>query len=174
MTEATYTTSSRTKLILVAAAVVLAFFAAYGFASARTQPSSVTVGDSGLLGAAGTEYDVSSIAAQSSECGGDCCGSATAEVVEGSAVVEGEVQRIAVDVSEGFFNPGAIRLAAGIPAVITFGEGSGCMAEVMFKDFGVFENLTQGGALVEIPALQPGEYEFSCGMEMVYGSLIVD
>lgn len=189
MTENAHTTSNRTRLILVGSAIVLAFFAAYGFASARTQPQTANLtSDLGAgQGAAGAACDSSggegaagacSSGAQvdSSACGsGDGgCGTGSSEIVEGGAVADGDVQRISVDVSEGYFNPNVLRLAAGVPTVITFGEGSGCMAEVMIKDFGVFENLTQGGAVVEIPALQPGEYGFSCGMEMVFGVLVVE
>lgn len=48
------------------------------------------------------------------------------------------------------------------------------MAEVMFKDFNVFEDITNGGATIDLPALDPGEYTFSCGMEMVFGTLVVE
>lgn len=189
MTENVYVTSNRTRLILVGVAVVLAFFAAYGFASARTQPQVVglagdSISDQSAAGAAcGSSAGQNAIGACGSEaqadasaCGGGSggCGSGNSEIVEGSAVDEGGVQRISVDVSAGYFNPNVLRLAAGVPTVITFGQGSGCMSEVMIKDFGVFESLTQGGAVVEIPALQPGEYGFSCGMEMVFGVLVVE
>ncbi len=167
----TYMTSNRTKYILVAVIVVLAFFAAYGIASGR---SSSAANASAPATTAGTPVACDpAAAAGTSECGGSCCGTG-GEAVEnsGSAVVEGDVQRISIDVSAGYFDPSIIVVKAGVPVEITFGEGTGCMAEVMFKDFAVFEDLTEGGAVVSLPALEPGEYEFSCGMEMVFGTVV--
>ena len=48
------------------------------------------------------------------------------------------------------------------------------MAEVVFPEFGIFEDLTQGGVVITLPALEPGEYRFSCGMQMVFGTLVVE
>ncbi|MRR38035.1 ATPase [bacterium] len=87
---------------------------------------------------------------------------------------ESGIQRISIDVSKGYFDPTVIRATAGIPLELTFGEGSGCMAQVAFPDFDILKDLTRGGAVVELPALEPGEYGFSCGMSMVFGSLVVD
>lgn len=177
MDETTYTTSNRTKYILVAIAVVLAFFAAYGIASGRTANAgdvSTTATAQSVSGSGGSAAcDPAAVGA--SECGGDCCGEGSSTAaIEGATTLDGDVQRIAVDVSAGYFDPNVIRVQAGVPVEITFGEGSGCMAEVMFKDFGVFEDLTNGGAVVQLPALDPGEYGFSCGMEMVFGVVIAE
>jgi sulfite exporter TauE/SafE/plastocyanin domain-containing protein len=104
-----------------------------------------------------------------------CCGGATEQpTVEKRAVVEGGVQRITVDVSGGFFDPNVIRLKAGLPAEVTFTEGAGCLAQVMSDDLGFFEDLTRGGATVRLDALQPGTYGFSCGMRMVFGTIVVE
>jgi Cu+-exporting ATPase len=88
-------------------------------------------------------------------------------------VIDGGVQRIAVDVTDGYFDPTMIELASGIPSQLVFSEGQGCLAAVSFPQFGIERDLTSGGATVEIPALRAGEYPFSCGMEMVYGVLVV-
>lgn len=104
-----------------------------------------------------------------------CCGGAAEQpTVEKRAVVEGGVQRITVDVSGGFFDPNVIRLKAGLPAEVTFTEGAGCLAQVMSDDLGFFEDLTRGGATVRLDALRPGRYEFSCGMRMVFGTIVVE
>lgn len=106
-----------------------------------------------------------------------CCGgnTGTGETIEGAAVVENGVQKISVDASNGY-NPNRITLAAGVPAEITFANGTGCLGQVMSKDFGFFEDLTTGPKTVRIEAdkLQPGEYEFSCGMQMVFGTIVVE
>jgi Cu+-exporting ATPase len=111
---------------------------------------------------------------ESGSAGCACCGnSGTGEPIEGSATVDGNVQRITVDTSAGY-NPNTIRLAAGVPAEITFKQGSGCMAQVMSRDLGFFEDLTAGDVTVSLAALAPGTYGFSCGMEMVFGEIIVE
>ena len=85
----------------------------------------------------------------------------------------GGVQTISVDVSLGYFDPMVIQAKAGEPLVITFSRGQGCMSQVLMKDFGVSQDLTSGGAVVNLPAMKAGEYTFSCGMEMQFGKLVV-
>jgi hypothetical protein len=92
----------------------------------------------------------------------------------GTATLEGGVQRIAVDVSKGYFDPTVIKAKAGLPIEITFGQGQGCLAQVQFPDQGVEQDLTQGGGVVKLPALEPGTYSFSCGMQMVFGELVIE
>lgn len=90
-----------------------------------------------------------------------------------AATLEGGVQRIAVDLSQGFYDPTVIEAKAGVPLEISFGQGGGCLASVLIPAFNVNEDLTRGGAVVKLPAMQPGEYEFSCGMRMVFGKIVV-
>lgn len=79
-----------------------------------------------------------------------------------------------MDVSKGYYDPTVIKAKAGVPLEITFGQGQGCLAQVVFPDQGVREDLTQGGGVVKLPALKSGTYEFSCGMQMVFGQLVVE
>ena len=109
-----------------------------------------------------------------------CCGSSapteggvTGDPVEGAAAVNGGTQAISVDLSKGYYEPNVIILKAGVPAEITFGQGSGCTGQVMSKDLNFFEDLTAGPKTVKLPALDAGEYSFSCGMEMVFGKIVV-
>lgn len=83
------------------------------------------------------------------------------------------VQRASITVSDGYY-PDELILAAGIPTEITFSEGHGCLARVVFPHLGIEADLDRGGAVVWIPALEVGEYEFRCGMDMVHGRLIVE
>jgi hypothetical protein len=188
--ESVTSTAGPGRYLVVAVLIVAAFFGSYSYAASRGVASNAVAiadcasgqcdqaagscdGSSGACGASGAVSGDVAVAPAWQP--GACCGSAAPEEpIEGSAVIDGEVQRISVDVSQGFFNPNVVRLQSDMPAEIVFGEGFGCMAEVMFKDFGVFENLTDGGVVVELPALSPGEYTFSCGMEMVFGQLIVE
>jgi hypothetical protein len=96
----------------------------------------------------------------------------TGQPVEGQAAPHGGVQRITVDPGTGIFAPNVIVARAGVPLQIAFKPGAGCLASVMFKSFSIRKDITQGG-VVDLPALKPGEYSFSCGMEMVYGKVVV-
>jgi hypothetical protein len=142
-------------LALLGVAVVTAAFAASIYA-ARTSPAvtaaTETAACTGCESAGEARYEAPTV---------------------GTAVVQGDVQTIAVDVSGGYFDPTVIELAAGVPAEITFSEGRGCLAGVIFEQFGIVQDLTDGGATVSIPPLEPGEYPFSCDMQMVYGALVV-
>jgi hypothetical protein len=83
------------------------------------------------------------------------------------------VQRLSVAVTDGY-DPDTILLEAGVPAEITFAEGHGCLGKVVFDALGIEADLEQGGAIVRIPALEPGTYGFRCGMDMVHGTLIAE
>lgn len=150
--------------------VVLAFVASYQIAVAAGS------GAAGGSPSGGSLLPVANADGSASTPGCACCGnSGTGETTEGAAVVEGDVQRISVDASNGY-NPNVIKLAAGVPAEITFSQASGCMAEVVSESLGFYEDLTSGPKTVRIEAdaLQPGEYSFSCGMQMVFGTIIVE
>lgn len=88
------------------------------------------------------------------------------------AIVE-TVQRISVHVTDGY-DPDTIIVQAGLPSQIEFSEGHGCLGRVVFDDLGVDVDLEHGGALVNLPALEPGTYPFRCGMDMVHGTLIAE
>lgn len=163
--SATTTKHLRTALIVLIA--VLAFVATYQVAEAADRGAQATGAPAALPVADGS----------SPACA--CCGnsgtSGTGETTEGAATVEGNVQRISVDATNGY-DPDVIRLTAGVPAEITFSQASGCMAQVMSEELGFYEDLTGGPKTVRIEAdvLQPGEYSFSCGMQMVFGTIIVE
>jgi len=82
-------------------------------------------------------------------------------------------QRVYIEVTDGY-DPADIVVAAGIPLEITFSEGHGCLAKVVFDSLGIEADLTDGGAVVTLPALEPGVYAFSCGMHMVHGSVTAE
>lgn len=82
-------------------------------------------------------------------------------------------QRVRIEVTDGY-DPSHIVVAAGVPLEITFTEGHGCLASVVFESLGIEADLTSGGAVVHIPALEPGVYPFSCGMHMVHGSITAE
>lgn len=184
MTENTDTRTTAVRYIVLAVVVVGAFLGAYQFAQARTSGGAAG-GAQGAV-AAVTPGTAPAGASTSDPLGGagagcSCCGSSaptadgvTGDKLEGTAEQADGVQSISVDLSQGYYQPNVIKLAAGVPAQITFGQGSGCTAQVMSKDLGFFEDLTAGPVTVKLPALDAGEYSFACGMEMVFGKIVVE
>lgn len=164
------------RLAIIGFLIVGAFFGAYRIASAVNQAK----GTDSAAGGARTVIGGSAEASESTPACA-CCGSGqpteggiTGAESEGTAIVAGNVQTIAVDLTTGVYAPNVIKLKAGVPAEITFGQSSGCTAVVQSKDLGFSEDLTAGPKTVKIGALEPGTYAFSCGMEMVYGKVLVE
>ena len=90
----------------------------------------------------------------------------------GAVTTTGGVQKAAVKV--GFdYQPGVIRLKAGVPAEITFSQAQGCTAQVQSQSLGFQEDLSTGAKTVKLEGLKPGTYEFACGMNMVRGQIVV-
>ncbi len=96
----------------------------------------------------------------------------TTEKVGQTTVGDG-VQTIDVETANGYA-PNVIMATAGIPLEITFQQASGCMQYVMFEQFRLIEDLSAGPKTIRLPALEPGEYTFSCGMKMVFGKVVVE
>jgi hypothetical protein len=162
------TNMTTVRYVLIAALVAAVFFVSYSIAIGLSRPD---------YDSATSLVDASTQPGTDPAAGGAgcaCCGdSGSGETVEGQTVIEGDVQKISVDASAGY-NPNVIRATAGVPIEITFSQGSGCMAEVMSRDLGFFEDLTAGPKTIKLPALAAGEYGFSCGMEMVFGTIVVE
>jgi hypothetical protein len=160
------------QVMLVAALVIAAFFGAYRFA--RASNSATASAPTGIVGAAQQAAGgVLGSGGSAPAAGGGCCGGGGAPV-EGAATVEGGVQKIAVDLSSGSYNPNVIKLKAGVPTEITFGQSSGCTAQVQSADLGFAEDLSAGPKTVKLGALKAGTYGFACGMNMVTGQIVVE
>ncbi|MGB4592976.1 MAG: cupredoxin domain-containing protein [Coriobacteriia bacterium] len=187
MTEPKMTTNKKTaapgpmRYILIAGIILAAFAGSYGLAVAANGPArQVGTTPSGnavrgpiaaVNGAPADPAANGSGNAPACACGG---GAGSSEPIEGAAAVAGDVQKISVDVSKGYYDPNIIKLKAGVPAEITFSQSSGCTAQVLSKDLGFFEDLANGPVTVKLGALDAGTYSFSCGMEMVFGSIVVE
>ena len=83
------------------------------------------------------------------------------------------VQRIAVHVNGGY-DPETIVVLAQVPTEISFSEGHDCLGRVVFDTLDIEADLENGGALVSLPALEPGTYRFRCGRDVVHGTLIAE
>lgn len=167
----------RTGLIITI--VLLAFVASYRLAVAATAPKAPafrTACNMKSPGSAsgGCQMRGRTPGAAGAPVGG-CCGGGSSATVEGTATVDSGVQRVTVDTTTGSYAPNVITLAAGVPAEITFTQATGCLGQVQSADLGFFEDLTSGPKTVYVPAekLAPGTYKFSCGMQMVFGTIIV-
>ncbi|MEJ7813439.1 MAG: cupredoxin domain-containing protein [Gemmatimonadaceae bacterium] len=93
-----------------------------------------------------------------------------------AAAGAGGVQEVTIAVRGGY-SPAAIRVAAGSPVRLVFDrqESSGCSEEVVFGDFGVRKFLAPfRKTSVDLAPTAPGTYEFTCGMGMLRGKLIVE
>jgi plastocyanin len=159
------------RYLIIGALVVVAFFGAYRFAQA-SKASAATPGGGGALSTAAAATGLGGSSSGGSSAAGGCCGGGSGTPTKGSAKVSGGVQKISVDASQGY-NPNVIQLKAGVPAEITFSQSSGCTAIVQSSDLGFQEDLSAGPKTVKIKALQPGTYNFACGMNMVRGQIVV-
>jgi plastocyanin domain-containing protein len=83
-----------------------------------------------------------------------------------------------VDVTvKGGYQPSAIVVKAGQPLRLNFTrrESSLCGEEVVLPDFGKRAHLPENRTVaVEIVPNERGEYEFTCGMNMYRGKLVVE
>ncbi len=85
------------------------------------------------------------------------------------------VQTIRVTVKSGY-SPDVVKVAPGVPVRMLFDrqEKSGCSSRVVIPAFGVNKNLPAfKSTAVDFLAEEPGEYEFSCGMGMLHGRILV-
>ena len=83
-----------------------------------------------------------------------------------------------VDVTvKGGYQPSSIIVKAGQPLRLNFTrrESTLCGEEVVLPQFGKRAHLPENSTVaLEITPLKPGEYEFTCGMNMYKGKLIVE
>jgi len=83
---------------------------------------------------------------------------------------------LTVLVNGGVYAPDRIEVATGQPVQLTFvrKDASPCAAQVVFTDLNLSFDLTTDKATeVNLPALNPGEYPFTCQMGMYRGLIKV-
>ncbi len=92
-----------------------------------------------------------------------------------SPVGAGGVQEVNVIVRGGY-SPDRIVVTEGRPVRLNFfrDETSSCSEQVVFGDFGVARDLPAHQTTpVEFTPDRPGEFTFTCGMNMLRGKLVV-
>jgi plastocyanin domain-containing protein len=78
---------------------------------------------------------------------------------------------------EGGYSPSRVRLRAGKPARLVFDrrEDSSCSEELVIPDLGVRQFLPAHQRTgIDLPSPRAGTYEFTCGMGMLRGTLVVE
>lgn len=85
---------------------------------------------------------------------------------------DGSVQRIAI-VDDHGFSPAFIKLASGVPAELEFGPGTECRVSIGFPELGIEQDIS-AGAVVKLPALEPGTYAIVCSGDAQEGALLVE
>ena len=88
----------------------------------------------------------------------------------------GGLQEVTIGVRGGY-DPAQVRVRAGSPVRLVFDrqETSGCSEEVVIPDFGIRRFLpAHAKTAVEITPREAGTHEFTCGMGMLRGRLIVE
>lgn len=152
------------RYLIVAVLVVAAFLGAYSVSRASNGGATATavaptaVNTTLPAGAIGAAPDGTAI----SEPAGAADAVTTADGVQKAAV------QVGFD-----YQPGVIRLKAGVPAEITFSQAQGCTGQVQSQALGFQEDLTTGAKTVKLKGLKPGTYQFACGMDMVRGQIVV-
>jgi plastocyanin domain-containing protein len=93
-----------------------------------------------------------------------------------ASAASGGAQEVAIEV-EGGYAPSAVRVRRDTPVRLVFDrkETNPCSEELVIGSLGVrrflkpFEKTT-----VELGPLSPGTYDFTCGMGMLHGKLVVE
>lgn len=88
----------------------------------------------------------------------------------------GGAQEVTITVQAGYA-PSEVKVKRGLPVRLIFDrqETSGCSEEIVIPDFAVrrflpaFQKTT-----IELTPKQAGSFEFTCGMSMLHGKLIVE
>ncbi len=92
------------------------------------------------------------------------------------AVREGDVQRVRV-VVRGAYDPDRIVVEAGWPVRLDFyrDETNSCSEVLVLEAFDIHRELPAFETTpIEFTPREPGEYEFTCGMSMMRGRVVVE
>ena len=95
--------------------------------------------------------------------------------VAAATATAGGVQQVDITV-QGGYSPNVIEVAHGKPVQLNFyrAEDNSCSEELLLPDFNIRRELPPfQTTTVELLPQQAGTYEFTCGMHMLRGSLVV-
>ena len=93
-----------------------------------------------------------------------------------AAAAAGGVQEVTIIVRGGY-EPARVVAKKGVPLRLVFDrrETSSCSEEVVISDFGVRKYLPANErTAIDITPREAGSYDFTCGMGMLHGKLVVE
>jgi plastocyanin domain-containing protein len=88
----------------------------------------------------------------------------------------GGAQEVTIKVQAGY-EPSVVKVKRGVSVRLAFDrqETSGCSEEIVFPDFGIRKFLPAfQKTTIELTPQEAGTFEFTCGMSMLHGKLIVE
>ena len=89
---------------------------------------------------------------------------------------EGGVQEVKITVKGGYW-PDVVVVKQGRPVRLDFyrDETASCSEQVVFGDFGIAKDLPAfRTTAIELTPTRPGEFTWTCGMNMLRGKLVVE
>ena len=93
-----------------------------------------------------------------------------------ASVGEGGVQEVEINVRGGY-SPDVVVVRQGVPVRFNFyrDETDSCSEQVIFGDFGIARDLPPFQTTsIEFTPDKPGEFIFTCGMNMIRGKVVVE
>ena len=99
----------------------------------------------------------------------------TGKRAQRATVTDHGTQEVTIRVHGGY-DPAVVEVEAGRPVRLTFdrAENNPCSEEVVLGAFGIRRDLPAfAKTTVEFTPAIPGRYEFTCGMGMLHGALVV-
>jgi plastocyanin domain-containing protein len=93
-----------------------------------------------------------------------------------AAVTDTGVQEVAITVKGGY-SPDVIVVKRGVPVKLDFyrDETASCSDQVILGDFGIARDLpAYKTTAIEFTPDKVGEFNFTCGMNMLHGKLVVE
>lgn len=97
-----------------------------------------------------------------------------ADAVPASLSADGKSQQLSLAQGEQALEPKLVSAKGGIPLKLVFGQGSAHLASISIAELGVKQDLSQGGATVEVPNPKPGTYDIVCAEGYADGTLIIE
>ncbi len=96
-----------------------------------------------------------------------------ADAVAATLSADGTSQELQVGTGERL-NPSLMSAKAGVPLKIVFAEGASHLVTIAIPELGIQENLSNGGATLEIADPKAGTYNLVCAEGFTDGTLLVE
>ncbi len=103
-------------------------------------------------------------------------GASETSSVAAPPVADDGTQRIVIEAHDTGFSPASVTATAGVPTEVTFRTDNtqGCTRFVVSNELGLEKSLpATGDTRIDVGTLEPGNYRYSCGMGMYFGSIKV-